>query len=81
MKALGVNASSRDFKSLLSDHDFRQMIQTGLNLSDLLCARLQRVARRSVGSGRYEVTCVAYHGGSSTKTYIVDSAEGVAFEP
>ena len=78
--AFGVSMGPNDVKKVLSGGDLELMIATGLNGNDLLCASIKEVRALTL-RGKYEVTCVAYRGGSSTKTYIIDALNGFAFEP
>ena len=55
------------------------MIATGLNGNGLLCASIREIRALRL-PGKYEVTCVAYRGGSGTKTYVIDALNGVAFQ-
>ena len=80
MKAMGINVSISQVKKVLSTPDVYEMVATGLNLNGHLCAELVSISSLKVKS-TYEATCIAYRGGSSQKSYIVDALKGVAFIP
>jgi len=80
MKAMGLNVGISDIKNVLSVPEIEEMISTGLNLNSHLCAQVTDIRPLKVKS-TYEVTCVAYRGGSTKKSYVVDALKGVAFVP
>lgn len=57
-----------------------EKLATMLNLNGLLCAKVVSVAPLE-RANTYEVTCIAYRGGSTNKTYIFNGNTGKAFEP
>ena len=80
MKAMGLNVGIGHVKKVLPDPEVNEMVATGLNLNGHLCAELITVRPLKVES-TYEATCIAYRGGSSKKSYIIDALKGVAFVP
>jgi hypothetical protein len=80
MKAMGLSVGVADVKNVLSIQEIEQMVATGLNLNSLLCAQITAIRALQVKS-TYEVTCIAYRGGTAQKSYVVDSLKGVAFVP
>ncbi len=80
MKAMGLNVGISDVKNILSASEIEQMVATGLNLNGHLCAQITDIRPLKVKS-TYEVTCIAYRGGSAKKSYVVDALKGVAFVP
>jgi hypothetical protein len=51
-----------------------------INLNSLLCAEVVEINPLKMRPSVFEVTCVEYRGGKATKTYIVDTDSGTAFE-
>lgn len=80
MKAMGLNVGISDVKKVLTMPEIEQMIAAGINLNGLLCAKITEIRPLKV-QGAYEVTCIAYRGGTATKTYVIDSTKGTAFLP
>jgi hypothetical protein len=80
MRAMGMKVGVSDIKKVLSRPEIEQMVQTGLNLNGFLCAQVTDIRPLKI-SGTYEVTCVAFRGGSAKKSYVVEALKGVAFEP
>ena len=80
MKAMGLNVGIGQVKKVLSVLEVNKMVATGLNLNGHLCAELIEIRPLKVKS-TYEATCIAYRGGSSKKSYIIDALKGVAFVP
>jgi hypothetical protein len=76
---LGLHIGPNDIKNVQTGRDLEQMIALGLNGSGHLCANVVHVSALKM-AGKYEVTCVAYRGGSGQKTYIVDALKGLAYE-
>ncbi len=76
---LRINVTTKDVKNRVSPAELNQMIALGLNGNDLLCANVVGVHALRM-NGKYEVECIAYRGGSGTKTYVVDALNGIAFE-
>jgi len=76
---LGIVVGPGDLHEVPSGGDLETMIATGLNGNGFLCASISEIRALSL-RGKYEVTCVAYRGGSGTKTYVIDALTGVAFE-
>lgn len=56
-----------------------KLVSAGLNLNRHLCAQITDIRPLKIAS-TYEVTCIAYRGGSAQKTYLVDALKGVASE-
>lgn len=79
MRAMGTNLGVDDIKNQVSPEELETMVSTGLNLNGHLCANITDIRPLKL-AGAYEVTCVAYRGGSSQKTYIVDALNGTASE-
>lgn len=77
MKATGLNVGIVDVKKVLSTSEIEQIVAAGLNSNGLLCAQITDIRPLKVKSA-YEVTCIAYRGGTATKTYIVDALNGTA---
>lgn len=80
LKAMGIDVGVSGVKEKLSGPEIEEMVATGLNLNGHLCAKITDICPLGVG-GAYEVTCVAYRGGTATKSYVVDALNGVAFVP
>ncbi len=76
---LGLRVGPSDIKKVQSGSDLEKFVATGLNGNGLLCAQVESVYALTL-KGKYEITCVAYRGGSGQMTYIVDALEGIAFE-
>lgn len=76
---LNMDASVDDIKNRLAKADLEEMIATGINGNGFLCATVLEVRPLTLES-KYEVTCIAYRGGSGRKTYIIDALNGIAFE-
>ncbi len=79
VRAFGVRLGPGDVKNVPSRSDLDTMISAGLNVNGHLCASVKEIWPLSL-QGMYQVKCVAYRGGSGTKTYIVDALKGIAFE-
>lgn len=80
MRAMGMQVGVSDIKNVLSRPEINQMVQAGLNMNGHLCAQITDIRPLKI-SGTYEVTCVAYRGGSAKKSYVLEALKGVAFEP
>jgi len=80
MKSMGLNVGIDSIKKILSIQEINEMVATGLNLNGLICAELTTINPLKIKS-TYEVTCIAYRGGSSKKSYIIEALKGVAFVP
>ena len=80
MRAMGMKVDVSDIKNVLSRPEINQMVQAGLNMNGHLCAQITDIRPLKI-AGVYEVTCVAYRGGSAKKTYVLEALKGVAFEP
>lgn len=80
MKAMGLNVGLGQVKKVLSTSEVNKMVATGLNLNGHLCAELISILPLKVKS-TYEVACIAYRGGSSKKSYIIDSLKEFCFLP
>lgn len=80
MQAMGIDKGIPDVKKVLSTSEVYEIVATGINLNGFLCAELLDIRPLKMQS-KYEASCIAYRGGSSRKTYIINSLEGVAFEP
>lgn len=59
----------------------KETTATIINLNGLLCAKVLDIRPLKVRPDVYEVTCIVYRGGSSTKTYLMDAAKGNAWAP
>ena len=77
--AFGLNIGPSSVKKVLSGAKLEKMVAAGLNGNGLLCAKITEVRALKLKS-KYEVTCIAYRGGTGKKVYIVDALRGVAFE-
>lgn len=64
----------------LDKKELKTLTATILNLNGLLCAEVTDIRPLEI-KNLFEVTCIAYRGGSATKTYIMNAAEGTAWEP
>lgn len=80
MRAMGMEVGVGDIKKIVSRPEIEKMVQAGINLNGYLCAKIIDIRPLKI-SGTYEVSCVAYRGGSSKKYYVLDALKGVAFEP
>ncbi|MDD2725325.1 MAG: hypothetical protein PHH59_15065 [Methylovulum sp.] len=78
-RAMGAQVEVSDIKDVPDQAGIKEMVKGGLNLNSLLCAEIVRILPLEL-LGKYEVTCVAYGGGSAQKIYIVDALNGRAFE-
>ena len=65
--AMGINTSISDIKNILPRNKLNELVANGINLNGFLCV--------------YEVTCIAYRGGSTSKKYVLSAFDGTAFEP
>jgi hypothetical protein len=79
-RAMGTQVGVGDVKEVLSRSDIEHLVATGINLNGHLCAQIVDIRPLKV-SGAYEVSCIAYRGGSAKKSYVLDALKGVAFEP
>ncbi len=59
--------------------DLKQTVALILNLNGHLCAKVIDISPLKI-KNQYEVICVANRGGSATKNYILNAADGTAFE-
>ena len=64
----------------LDREELKTLTATILNLNCLLCAEVTDIRPLEI-KNLFEVTCIAYRGGSATKTYMMDAAKGTAWEP
>ncbi|MDP1652389.1 MAG: hypothetical protein Q8L56_06675 [Rhodocyclaceae bacterium] len=80
MRAMGARVGVGDVKNVLTRPEIEKLVQAGLNLNGHLCAQITDIRPLRI-SGTYEVTCVAYQGGSAKKTYVLEALKGVAFVP
>ena len=80
MRAMGAKVGVTDIKNVLSRSEIEQLVQAGINLNGHLCAQISDIRPLKI-SGTYEVTCIAYRGGSAKKTYVLEALKGIAFEP
>ena len=80
MRAMGVGVTLGEIKNIPQTKELKKVIQAGINLNGHLCANIVSIAKLRV-TGAYEVSCIAYQGGSATKVYVVDTNKGIAFEP
>lgn len=79
-RAMGMKVGVSDIKNVLSRPKIDKIVQAGLNMNGHLCAQITGIRPLKI-SGTYEVTCVAYRGGSAKKSYVLEALKGVAFEP
>ncbi len=75
-----MGIGERPIVNVLSDQEIDELVATGLNLNGHLCAKVVDIRSLRV-KGAYEATCIAFRGGTSRKTYIIDSSRGTAFLP
>jgi hypothetical protein len=68
-RAMGAQVGVGDVKEVMSRSDIEQMVQAGINLNGHLCAQIVDIHPLKV-SGAYEVSCIAYRGGSAKKSLI-----------
>jgi hypothetical protein len=61
-----------------SSSDAREAAATFINLNGFLCAEVTSVRALQL-KDTYEITCIEYRGGSSKKTYIINTTDGTAF--
>ena len=76
---LNMDVSVDEIKNRLPKADLEELIATGINGNSFLCATVLEVRPLTLKS-KYEVTCIAYRGGSGRKTYVIDALNGIAFE-
>lgn len=79
MKSIGLGVSISDLKNHLSMPEVYEVVATGLNVNQLLCAELIDVRPLEIKS-KYEASCIVFRGGNSKKEYIIDAMKGVAFD-
>lgn len=79
-RAMGMKTDVDDVKQTMSVGEIERLVATGLNLNRYLCSQIVEIRPLELTS-TYEVTCIAYGGGTVKKAYIVDALKGVAFEP
>ena len=65
--------------SASSKEDLKQTVALILNLNGHLCAKVIDISPLKI-KNQYEVICVANRGGTATKNYILNAADGTAFE-
>jgi hypothetical protein len=65
---------------VLSQAEIEHMVATGINKNGHLCARIVDIRPLKIKSA-YEVSCIAYRGGSAKKSYVLEALKGIAFEP
>ncbi|WP_146219382.1 hypothetical protein [Sphaerotilus hippei] len=80
IRAMGIDKGASDIKEVPSQSEVLEVVKAGINVNQLLCARITSVRPLKI-RGAYEVACVAYRNGTATKTYVLDSSKGAAFEP
>ena len=78
--AMGINTSISDIKNILPRNKLNELVANGINLNGFLCARIISINPLKL-KGVYEVTCIAYRGGSTSKKYVLSAFDGTAFEP
>ena len=64
----------------LDREELKILTATILNLNGLLCAEVTDIRPLEI-KNTFEVACIIYRGGTATKTYIMNAAEGTAWEP
>ena len=74
-----VNTTTQPSSGRPTQSDSNEQVATILNLNGLLCARVVEMRLLPLGK-MYEVTCIAYRGGSATKSYVLNMEDGSAFE-
>ena len=79
LKAMGFKGGIEGVKEILSIDEIKELIASGLNLNGLLCAEIVEINPLKL-NGKFEIVCVAYRGGTSTKSYIIEAFKGTAFE-
>lgn len=79
LRSLGMHSVVGDVKKILSRTEIEKLVSTGINLNGFLCAKITDISALKVRSA-YEVTCIANRGGSSKKTYLLESLKGIASE-
>ena len=67
MRAMGMKVDVSDIKKLLSRSEIDQVVQAGLNMNGYLCAQITDIRPLKI-AGTYEISCIAYRGGSAKKT-------------
>ena len=63
-RAMGLLVGVNDVKKILSGAEIEKLVAAGINLNGHLCARITDIRLLKI-SGGYEVTCIAYRGGSA----------------
>ncbi|MBA2492278.1 MAG: hypothetical protein H0V34_11465 [Gammaproteobacteria bacterium] len=79
LRSMGMNAGLGDVKKVLSEAEVKELVSTGINLNGHLCAEISDIRPLEV-AGAYEVSCIAYRGGSAEKAYLLEALEGIASE-
>lgn len=79
LRAMGMNAGIRDVKAVPTNSEVEKLVSAGINLNRHLCAQITDIRPLKV-RGAYEVTCIAYRGGSAKKAYLLESLKGIASE-
>jgi hypothetical protein len=79
VRSMGMLAGTREGKQALARPEIEKLIATGINLNGHLCARVVDIRALRVTSA-YEVTCVAYRGGTAKKAYLLEALKGIASE-
>jgi len=77
MNAMGLRTGIDSIKKVLPMKDVHNMIKTGLNMNGMLCAEITDLVPLRM-KYTYEVTCIAYRGGTKTKSYVINAQRGVA---
>lgn len=63
-----------------NEAELKEKVATIINLNGYLCAKVLDIRPLEVRPNVYEVTCVEYRGGSGKKVYMLDAANGTAWE-
>ncbi|WOF77650.1 hypothetical protein [Stutzerimonas kunmingensis] len=80
MRAAGLPVDLAAVKNVPGEAETRELVATGINLNGHLCARVTAIRPLKLDGG-YEIECIEYRGGSTTKTYIIHAGRGFAFVP
>lgn len=79
LRSMGMNAGLGDVKKVLSEAEVKELVLAGINLNGHLCAEILDIRPLEI-AGAYEVSCIAYRGGSAKKAYLLEALEGIASE-
>lgn len=80
LRAMGMNADTKDVKKVLSRPEVEKLVKAGLNLQGRLCARITDIRPLDMNvPASYRVTCITHTGGHSKESYYLEALLGVSY--